>query len=67
MPKQRKPAAVSITIELYDRSKERSKTLGFSSWSGYVVQLIRNDLAQGGGLAVREELPKQTIESVPNL
>ena len=51
----RKNAAVSILDELYERSRARAKSLGFTTWSAYVVQLIRADLAAGGGISVRED------------
>lgn len=51
----RKNAAVSILDELYERSRTRAKSLGFTTWSAYVVQLIRADLATRGGLSVAED------------
>lgn len=55
MPADRKAAAVSINLDLYERSKARAKALGFTTWSAYVVQLIRSDLQSGGTLSVHEE------------
>lgn len=55
----RKPAAVSIDPELYANSQERAKALGFNSWSAYVAQLIRADLAADGELNIIKEQPAQ--------
>ena len=52
---QRKAAAVSMEEALADRAKERAKALGFSTFSAYVVQLIREDLVSRGSLVMREE------------
>lgn len=65
MSADRKAAAVSINIDLYERSKARAKSLGFTTWSAYVVQLIRADLSAGGGLSVREDAPSALIDALP--
>jgi hypothetical protein len=51
----RKSAAVSMERDLYDRSTERARGLGMSTWSAYVVQLIRADLAARGCLTLNED------------
>lgn len=61
----RKPAAVSMDPELYEKAKARAKSLGFATWSAYVVQLIRNDIASGGGMSIVEESPRKSAECVP--
>lgn len=55
MATNRKPAAVSMDPELYDRAKKRARDLGFATFSAYVVQLIRADIIGGGAIAVHEE------------
>lgn len=45
----RKPAAVSMDPELHERAKARARALGYATFSAYVVQLIRADIAGGGG------------------
>lgn len=52
---QRKAAAVSMEEALAERAKERAKALGFSTFSAYVVKLIRDDIASRGDLVMREE------------
>ena len=53
MPK-RKAAAVSMEEGLHEESLKRAHALGFSTFSAYVVQLIRADLAQRGEMTLRE-------------
>lgn len=52
---QRKAAAVSMEEALAERAKERAKALGFSTFSAYVVKLIRDDLVSRGELVMRED------------
>lgn len=40
--------------DLYDRAVERSEALGLSTFSSYVVQLIRKDLIARGDLTLKE-------------
>ena len=54
---RRKPAAVSLEVDLYERSRVRARSLGFPTWSAYIVQLIRNDLASGGGMNIVQDAP----------
>lgn len=51
---QRKAAAVSMEQALADKAKERAHALGFSTFSAYVVQLIRQDLMQRGEMTLSE-------------
>lgn len=52
---QRKAAAVSMDPAMYERAAERAKSLGFSTFSAYVVQLLRADLRERGELTLKEE------------
>ena len=51
----RKPAAVSMDPQMFEDAKARSKRLGFPTFSAYIVQLIRADLASGGSGMLIEE------------
>jgi hypothetical protein len=51
---QRKAAAVSMTEELFGRAKERAESLGMTTFSAYVVQLIRADVAARGAFVLSE-------------
>jgi hypothetical protein len=51
---KRKAAAVSMEEELFESAKARAERLGLSTFSAYVVQLIRQDLMQRGQLNIRE-------------
>jgi len=44
-----------MDARLNELAKLRAEALGFSTFSAYVVQLIRQDLAQRGELHLREE------------
>lgn len=39
---------------LAEKAKERAKALGFSTFSAYVVQLIRSDLVNRGEMTLQE-------------
>ncbi len=57
---QRKAAAVSMTEDLFDRAKERAESLGLTTFSAYVVQLIRADVAARGAFVLNEfETPSE--------
>lgn len=63
---QRKAAAVSMEHDLAEEAQQRARKLGFT-FSAYVVQLIRKDLAHRGSIVVQEdhqmpkpEMPKPT-------
>lgn len=51
---QRKAAAVSMTEDLFERAKERAESLGMTTFSAYVVQLIRADVAARGNFVLSE-------------
>ena len=51
---QRKAAAVSMDPEQHEKAVARAKDLGFATFSGYVVALIRNDLIARGELTMRD-------------
>lgn len=53
----RKPAAVSMDPDLFDRAKNRAKALGFPTFSAYVSQLIRADIISNGNINVVTESP----------
>lgn len=53
----RKPAAVSMDPDLFDRAKSRAKALGFPTFSAYVSQLIRADIISNGNMNVLAESP----------
>lgn len=57
---QRKAAAVSMEPAMYERAAERAKSLGFSTFSAYVVQLLRADLRERGELTLKEEAAETT-------
>ena len=42
--------------EMHEAAKARAKRLGFPTFSAYVVQLIRRDLASGGSGILIEEM-----------
>jgi hypothetical protein len=50
----RKAAAVSMESALAEKAKERAHALGFSTFSAYVVQLIRQDLIDRGEMTLKE-------------
>ena len=50
----RKPAAVSMDPDLFERAKARALNLGFPTFSAYVSQLIRRDIIGGGEMTVME-------------
>lgn len=58
---KRKAAAVSMEQVLADQAVARAKALGFSTFSAYVVQLIRQDLVNRGVMTL-QEMPKTSIE-----
>lgn len=45
---------------MYERAAERAKSLGFSTFSAYVVQLLRADLRERGELTLKEEAAETT-------
>lgn len=49
---------------LADKAKRRAKALGFSTFSAYVVQLIRSDLVSRGEMTV-QEMPGAELEPLP--
>ena len=49
--------------QMFEDAKARAKRLGFPTFSSYVTQLIRSDLASGGSGMVIEE----TTETPPVL
>lgn len=51
--------------DLYDRAVERSEALGLSTFSSYVVQLIRKDLIARGDLTLKESESCPTDQPVP--
>jgi hypothetical protein len=51
----RKPAAVSMTAQLYEQAKARAHELGFPTFSAYVCQLIRSDIHHGGQMSIVQE------------
>jgi hypothetical protein len=55
MSTTRKPAAVSMDPALFELAKVRALDLGFPTFSAYVCQLIRRDIAQGGGMNLVQE------------
>lgn len=59
---QRKAAAVSMEERLFEAAKERAQALGLSTFSAYVVQLIRADLAARGEMTLREEPPEYKVK-----
>lgn len=65
---QRKAAAVSMEEALFERAKKRAERLGMSTFSAYVVQLIRKDLAERGALSIRESSSLlENAEAMPEL
>ncbi len=40
--------------EMFEAAKERAQALGFSTFSSYVVQLLRADLTQRGRMVLEE-------------
>lgn len=48
--------------ELFDRAKKRASKLGFSTFSAYMVQLLRADLIKRGELTLQED---DTTEPLP--
>jgi hypothetical protein len=63
---QRKAAAVSMEEALAEKAKERAKALGFSTFSAYVVQLIRSDLVSRGEMTLQEMPPSlPTPQPIP--
>lgn len=64
MPR-RKAAAVSMEESLADQAKERAHALGFSTFSAYVVQLIRKDLQQRGMMTLEEFPPSEAPAQSP--
>lgn len=42
---------------MFDKAKQRARALGFSTFSAYMVQLLRDDLQRRGELRVREDEP----------
>lgn len=49
---------------LADKAKKRAKALGFSTFSAYVVQLIRSDLINRGEMSV-QEMTAEPSEPLP--
>jgi hypothetical protein len=62
----RKAAAVSMESELFEKAKARAQSLGFPTFSSYVVQLIRADLIERGELHIREEAPAKAGSNPPS-
>ena len=63
---QRKAAAVSMTEDLFERAKERAESLGMTTFSAYVVQLIRADVAARGSFVLSEvTAPSAPASSAP--
>lgn len=60
---QRKAAAVSMTEDLFDRAKERAESLGLTTFSAYVVQLIRADVAARGAFVLNESESPLAVDS----
>lgn len=44
---------------LAEKAKQRAKALGFSTFSAYVVQLIRSDLVNRGEMTLQEMPPTE--------
>lgn len=49
---------------LAEKAKRRAEALGFSTFSAYVVQLIRSDLVSRGDITV-QEMPASEPAPVP--
>lgn len=62
---QRKAAAVSMTEDLFERAKERAESLGMTTFSAYVVQLIRADVAARGSFVLSESEKSSTAQPSP--
>jgi len=41
---------------MFEEAKARAHSLGFSTFSAYVVQLVRDDLRERGALIVHEDV-----------
>lgn len=52
---KRKAAAVSMDPLMFDEAKARAHSLGFSTFSAYIVQLVRQDLRERGAVIVHED------------
>lgn len=50
---------------LFERAKDRARSLGFATFSAYVCQLIRTDIARGGGITVAEEIGADPLPALP--
>lgn len=49
---------------MFEEAKARAKRLGFPTFSGYVTQLIRADLASGGsGMIIEETITAPPVET----
>jgi len=60
----RKPAAVSMDPQMHEDAKARAQRLGFPTFSAYICQLIRKDLAASGALTI-EETPERPVITAP--
>ena len=58
-----------MTEDLFDRAKERADSLGLTTFSAYVVQLIRADVAARGAFVLSEsdaaKLPPESMAETP--
>lgn len=52
-----------MELALADKAKKRAKALGFSTFSSYVVQLIRNDIINRGEMSVQEMPASEAVPS----
>ena len=53
---ERKAAAVSMVPDMFEEAKARAQALGFSTFSSYVVQLLRKDLSSRGRMVLEEDV-----------
>ena len=63
---RRKPIAVSMDPEFEALAKTRAKTLGFSTFSGYVNQLLRADVLEGGPIRILVQPEKDSGVPLPS-
>lgn len=61
-----KVKTVSMAAEMGEKAEERRKNLGLRTFSAYVQQLIKNDLASGGDLLIREKVVPQSGNYPPH-